>query len=510
MKFSVAMSTETNRKLTKHLLLRPYLEDLCFALWNPSEGSSRFTALIAEVVFPELGDRNQHGNVSYNPQYIERVLKLATERNAGIALLHNHITPGWQGMSDDDFRAEQSIAGSVLAVTGLPIVGLTLGTDGSWSSRVWKKTAPRVFSPNWCENVRVIGDALSVTFCDDLQPKPEFREEFIRTVSAWGPLVQADLMRLNIGVVGLGSVGSVVAESLARMGVQNITLMDFDEIKRLNLDRTLNATLEDVGKSKVSVAAGRLRKNATAKNFQVIETEYSVIESNGFREILNCDLIFSCVDRPWPRSILNGIAHAHLIPVIDGGIIVKVGARGNLQGADWRAHTIAPGRRCMECLEQYCPSDVALERDGYLDNLSYIQSLPKEHRLRRNENVFAFSLSVASMEILQALSLIVNPSGLGNVGAKHFHFVTGQEDISHEGCLKTCIYPSFSAKGDRAGINWEDQHPSAEQARLERRTRKNVKENKNYTLERLILLLPDPVAQKFLGIFKKCKSIFIK
>ena len=61
-----------------------------------------------------------------------------------------------------------------------------------------------------------------------------------RTISAWGPEVQDDLARIHVGVIGAGSVGSVIAEGLARMGIERITIFDFDIVEEHNRDRLLH------------------------------------------------------------------------------------------------------------------------------------------------------------------------------------------------------------------------------------------------------------------------------
>lgn len=467
---TAAFTKEVHDALCLHLLQRPGQEDLCFALWCPSAGATRLTALLYKVVLPGAGDRELHGNASFYPQYFQRALCEAAKEQAGLAFLHSHLGPGWQGMSEDDVNAERGHAGAVLAATGFPLVGLTLGTDGAWSARFWPKTAPRTFDRAWCASVRVIGNQLAVTYMDRLMPPPQMKVELTRTISAWGAKAQAHLARLHIGVVGVGSVGCLVAESLARMGIQQVTLIDFDIVELVNLDRLLHATRADAlaRRQKVAVIADALRESATADNFVVHGVPYSVTEEEGYRAALDCDLLFGCVDRPWGRSVLNHIAYTHLVPVVEGGIAVSVTKRGELRGADWKAHTAAPGRRCLECLGQYDPGLVSEEKLGLLDDPNYIKGLPKDHEGRRNENVFSFGMSCASMELQQMLSMVLAPQGLSNIGQQTYHFTTGRFDEPlYEICLPTCYQTSQIAMGDHSGVKVTGKHPAAEKVRAD-------------------------------------------
>lgn len=456
MTYSIAFTSRINSELLKHLLRKDGQEDLCFALWYPSQGQTRLTAIISEVILPYNDEREVHGNASFAPKYFERVLSIALEKGAGIAFLHSHLGPGWQDMSTPDIRAELGHAPATKSATGYPLVGLTLGTDGSWSARFWDKSADnKKFERFWCKSVRIIGDnGLEITYAKHLAPAPAYREELKRTISAWGLKKQQDLTRLKIGVVGVGSVGSMVAEALCRMGFQRIILIDFDKVERHNMDRILHCTHDDVINSryKTEVISHAVNKSATAADFVVEQCNLSITEKDGFEKVLDCDIVFSCVDRPWPRSVLNYVAYAHLIPVIDGGIRVKKNGFDELQNADWKAHVAMPTRRCLECLGQYDPSFVQAEREGYLDNPSYIDSLEDNHILKNNQNVFPFSLNLASLQILQMLSLVIKPLGVSNTGEQNYHFVSGNMDIeTGKTCLDNCLYQRIIALGDRVG-----------------------------------------------------------
>ena len=99
---SVAMPSSLDWTLHGLLVRDDGQEDLTFALWYPSEGLSRTTALLVRHIEAEPGDREIHGNVSFNPGYLQRALEEALRHRAGLAFLHSHPFPGWQHMSEDD------------------------------------------------------------------------------------------------------------------------------------------------------------------------------------------------------------------------------------------------------------------------------------------------------------------------------------------------------------------------------------------------------------------------
>jgi tRNA A37 threonylcarbamoyladenosine dehydratase len=67
------------------------------------------------------------------------------------------------------------------------------------------------------------------------------------------------LMNARVLVVGCGGVGSFAAEALARSGVGQLVLIDFDKVCITNSNRQLHAMKGTIGKLKVEVMAERLR-----------------------------------------------------------------------------------------------------------------------------------------------------------------------------------------------------------------------------------------------------------
>jgi hypothetical protein len=160
---------------------------------------------------------------------------------------------------------------------------------------------------------------------------------------------------------------------------------------------------------------------------------------------LDADVIFSCVDRPWPRHVLNGIAYNNLIPVVDGGVLARVDG-DRLSHVDWRIHTVGPERACMVCIGALDPEDISLDVGGKLDDPDYVANLPAEKRsVLSRRNVYPFSMAVAAHEALQFVGLITGLERIGGVGPQSYHAYPGIMEVAqHVDCKSGCGYQALT------------------------------------------------------------------
>ena len=465
--FSVAMTAPTEQDLVDLLVRDDGQEDLCLATYRPSTGATRSSALIKTVIPPEKGDRFVHGNATVTADYILRGAQIAQNDGCGLVLLHSH--PGadrWQFMSWPDRDTESSYAYLVGEITGHPLVGMTLATGNStWSARHWDVKSGNQIDCHHCANVRVIGDRLAVSWNHTLKPPPLANEKQVRSVSAWGEPCQADLARRRVLVVGAGSVGLDVIVRLAASGICHLTIMDFDLVQDHNLDRLIGATLRDarLKRPKTHVARREARKAATAGECRIKISDLSICEPDGLNLALDHDIVFSCVDSPWARAVLNAMAYTDLIPVIDGGIRIDTFPDGRMRNAIWRSHVIRPQRPCMSCSRQLDLAEVPLDKQGLLKSPEYIAGSGRA-AAPSNPNVAPLSVNVASGQLAQYVSFSVAPAGLGDPGPLRYSLNSHFLEHLGDNTRPHCPVEQEEGAGDRR-TNVTGRHEEAERIR---------------------------------------------
>lgn len=82
--------------------------------------------------------------------------------------------------------------------------------------------------------------------------------DFSRNELIWGKEKQALLKSKVVFVFGLGGVGGFALEALARSGVENFTIVDFDEVSDSNINRQIIALNSTVGQKKAELFTQRL------------------------------------------------------------------------------------------------------------------------------------------------------------------------------------------------------------------------------------------------------------
>ena len=464
---SVAMTAVVEQTLAERLVRPDGQEDICLATYHPTTGMTRSTALIRTVIPPEPGDRRVHGNATVTGDYVLRAAATAKGDDSGVVLLHSHPQANrWQSMSAPDRDAEASYANLVREITGLPLVGMTLATgDSTWSARHWDRGVGREVACTDSTNVRVVGDRLAISWNDALCPPPRPTRSQVRTLSAWGEQCQADLARRRVLVVGAGSVGLDVVVRLAASGLCHLTVMDFDVVEELNLDRLIGATRRDarLRRAKIHVALREAKAAATAAGGTISVSDRSICEPEGLQIALDHDMIFCCVDRPWPRAVLNSLAYSDLVPVIDGGIAIDTFDDGRMRNATWRSHVIRPGRPCMSCNGQLELGLVTPDRKGLLGDPRYIAESGRTAE-PANQNVAPLSISAAASVLAQYVSFSVAPAGLGDPGPLQYMLNIHQLDRLTCGTKRHCSVESDVGIGDRR-IGLTDRHDQAEQRR---------------------------------------------
>ena len=106
---------------------------------------------------------------------------------------------------------------------------------------------------------------------------------------------------MNIGIAGVGGIGSNVALNLVRSGIDRLTLVDFDRVEPSNLNRQFYFA-DQVGRLKVEALAENLRRIRTGLR---LVTRAERIDPHNCRVLFaDCELIVEGLDRIGDKKML--------------------------------------------------------------------------------------------------------------------------------------------------------------------------------------------------------------
>jgi len=114
---------------------------------------------------------------------------------------------------------------------------------------------------------------------------------------------QEQLASKKVLVIGCGGLGTHVLEGLARIGIKQIGLCDYDVFEASNLNRQLNALEATIGESKALMAYKRIKSINSEIECKVYPDKYP--NSAILADLSGYDLIIDCLDSIATRKQLE-------------------------------------------------------------------------------------------------------------------------------------------------------------------------------------------------------------
>ncbi len=134
-------------------------------------------------------------------------------------------------------------------------------------------------------------------------------EIFSRNELFWGAEFQKALKEKHVAVFGLGGVGGHCAEALARTGVGELTLVDFDTVSTTNINRQIIALNSTVGQKKTELFEARLKDINPYIKLNIIDNFYT-------NEIIKADFVADAIDTMRSKISLLENCVKNNIPVV--------------------------------------------------------------------------------------------------------------------------------------------------------------------------------------------------
>lgn len=231
---------------------------------------------------------------------------------------------------------------------GRTIIHLTLGVEdlrGQWSGTVVEAG----LRPEPLQALRLVGAEMATLIPGQTEtvPPTDHTGPWSRTRGALGaPDVWPRLTALHACLIGVSRTGSLLATSLARLGVQHLTLLDPDVVEAHHLDSMDGVTPADVGRAKVTAVATSLHTLAPALRLTALPQRLT--EPAALVRVKEADVLLCCVDNDAARLLATTLATLYLKPLIDvgTGIVFTPDAQRQM-GADVRC--VLPGEACLLC-----------------------------------------------------------------------------------------------------------------------------------------------------------------
>jgi hypothetical protein len=354
-------------------------ESGAFLLLREGRGIRGRRLLAVDPILPpdDAWDRQHEGQLRPSARWISAAISKAVTEHAGLLFVHSHPDPGHPiGFSPIDRTAIRSLAETISPILEGPFGAAVVHPEG------WAACVTEAGDMHPVDRITAVGR--TVRLLSPLQPVARRRATDLpgldeRQRDALGT-VHDLLQQLDVAVVGMGGLGSPIAEQLVRMGTGSVTIIDHDVLDTAsNVRRGIGSTAADLRAStppaKVDVVGRHLDTLGLGQPVRRINGDVRTEEA--FRELLDADVVICGTDSHGSRAVINELPSTYLLPVIDIGVQAGGKRNGDLAALVAELSVLTPTTPCLWCRSRISAEVIRAEnlpvdqrerlvREGYL------------------------------------------------------------------------------------------------------------------------------------------------
>lgn len=355
------------------------LETGAFFLLREASAGGGVRLVASEPYLPDDSEWARRGPDTLTPSsaLLSKVTGMAAAARTGLLFVHSHPDPRHPtGFSITDDGALDLLRPVMSDVLDGPFAAAVAGPNG-WVGR-------RLADDRWMPVDRITSAGRHLRILSPAAPATEPARLMgidDRQRRALGGLHDV-LAQLDVAVVGAGGLGSPLVETLVRMGVAKVSVIDRDVLDDPSgLRRVFGAAagdLVDPPKAKAAVVGDHAR--SLGLGVHVEQHEKDVRCRDALPALLGADVILCGTDSHASRAYLNSVAYALHLPLVDAGARVGAKTDGTLDALAAEVRVAAPGLPCLWCMSVLSADEVRaenlepeererLKRDGYITGL---------------------------------------------------------------------------------------------------------------------------------------------
>ena len=330
---------------------------------------------VVDLLFPAQSDYNQQ-SVAFlriKKDFIHKALVELTNRYDvdTIVDVHTHpFTEGRVSFSGTDDADEQTFCRFLNEhFEGLNYASIVF-SQRQYSARVWTLNNGSAVAKRALLKTQTSREGITSSdfqeYTDEQYEKTAVTAGegfFHRSTLALGLDVMRTIMRDQvISIIGVGGLGSVIAEHLIHMGFHEINLIDPDVLEMSNLNRVVGAYYEDAKQRRYKVDVVKRHLTSINPRASVLACKKDVHDQEAERVLALSDWMIVATDNHSSRLRVQELSVKYFVPLLSVGVNITV-KDNKLEDMSGEVITARVGDRlCLSCLNRINPIKVASER----------------------------------------------------------------------------------------------------------------------------------------------------